>query len=127
VTTPNDSDQFVVDSSGWLEHITADTKAEIFAPYFNAQVLVPVIVLYEVRKILLLRHSKALADAFVSLALRHSVINIDEEIALHAADLGLQYQLPMGDALLYASALAREAQFITSDTHFSSLPGVTLI
>jgi toxin FitB len=129
VTAPNASDSVVVDSSGWLEYITADEKADQFAPYFEGErrILVPAIVLYEVRKILLLRSSQALADVFVSEALRREVIAVDEDIALAAAAISIGYMLPMADALLYATAQSRGALFITSDAHFSDLPGITLI
>jgi predicted nucleic acid-binding protein len=129
VTIPSDSDAVVIDSSGWLEYITADEKADKFAHYFEGdlQILVPAIVLYEVRKILLLRQSQVLADAFLSEALRREVIAVDEHIALAAATISIRYSLAMADALLYATAQARGAQFITSDAHFGNLPGVTLI
>lgn len=129
MTTPSDSEAIVIDSSGWLEYITADSKAELFAPYFegDAETLVPVIVLYEVRKILLLRQPRELADIFVSEALRRTIIPIDEDVALAAAAFSIQHQLPMGDAFLYAAAQSRKAQFITSDTHFKGLSGVTLL
>jgi predicted nucleic acid-binding protein len=91
------------------------------------QILVPAIVLYEVRKILLLRQSQMLADVFVSEALRRQVIAVDEDIVLAAATISIRYSLPMADALLHATAQSRNAQFITSDTHFGNLPGVTLI
>ena len=129
MTTPNDSDLIVIDSSGWLEYITGDEKAELFAPYFlgEAPILVPVIVLYEVRKILLLRNAETTADVFVSDVSRREVVPIDENVALKAAAISIDYQLAMADALLYATAQSRKAKFITSDAHFSNLPGVTLI
>lgn len=129
MTTPTASEAVVIDSSGWLEYVTADEKADQFAPYFEGemQILVPAIVLYEVRKILLLRQSQMLADVFVSEALRRQVIAVDEDIALAAATISIRYSLPMADALLYATAQSRNAQFITSDAHFGNLPGVTLI
>jgi predicted nucleic acid-binding protein len=129
VTTPSASEAVVIDSSGWLEYVTADTKADQFAPYFEGelQILVPAIVLYEVRKILLLRQSQMLADVFVSEALRRQIIAVDEDIVLAAATISIRYSLPMADALLYATARSRNAQFISSDAHFGNLPGVTLI
>jgi predicted nucleic acid-binding protein len=33
----------------------------------------------------------------------------------------------MADAIIYATAQAHQAELITSDAHFSRLPGVTLI
>jgi predicted nucleic acid-binding protein len=33
----------------------------------------------------------------------------------------------MADAIIYATAHAAQAELITSDAHFSGLPGVTMI
>jgi predicted nucleic acid-binding protein len=128
VTAPIGSEPIVVDSSGWLEYFTADTKADLFEPYFREPFLfVPVIVLYEVRRILLLRHTKVAADEFVSVALRHTVVPIDQQIALEAAALSIQHKLAMADALVYTTAGKVGAKLITSDSNFSELPGVTLL
>jgi len=128
VTAPTGSEPIVVDSSGWLEYFTADTKADLFEPYLREPFLfVPVIVLYEVRKILLLRHTKAAADEFVSVALRHTVVPIDQQIALQAAAISIQHRLAMADALVYTTAGKVGAKLITSDSNFSELPGVTLL
>ena len=129
MTTPIASNPVVIDSSGWLEFITLDTKADLFAPYFasTAELLMPAIVLYEVRKVLLARHSKTLADEFVSQALRLRFVGIDESIALNAAAFSLQSQLPMGDALIYECAQAHQAHLVTSDAHFANLSNVTIL
>ena len=123
-----DSEAVVVDSSGWLEYFTADTKADLFEAYLRAPLLfVPVIVLFEVRKILLLRHTKAVADSFVSEALRHTIVPVDQEIALSAAELSIQHKLAMADALVYTIANKLGAKLVTSDGGFRELPGVTLL
>lgn len=129
MTTPSASDPVLVDSSGWLEYITSDSKADLFAPYLEGQrpVLVPAIVLYEVRKILLQRQPKNIADLFVSEALRRTVVPVDQEIALVAAAVSIQHELPMADALIYATAENRRAELVTSDAHFKGLPQVTLL
>jgi predicted nucleic acid-binding protein len=129
VTTQSASDPVLVDSSGWLEYITSDSKADVFAPYLEGQrpILVPAIVLYEVRKLLLQRQPKTVADMFVSQALRHTVVPIDQEIALSAAVFSIQYELPMADALIYAVTEKFGAELITSDAHFKGLPQVTLL
>lgn len=128
MTAPIGSEPIVVDSSGWLEYFTADTKADLFEPYLREPFLfVPVIVLYEVRKILLLRHTKVAADQFVSVVLRHTIVPIDQQIALEAAALSIQHKLAMADALVYTTAGKVGAKLITSDSNFSELPGVTLL
>jgi len=95
------TDRILIDSSGWLEHITEDARADLYLPYFNGDkiLLVPTIVLYEVRKILLRKHSQTIADIFVSEALRQFVVPLDEQIALDAASVSLKHQLAMADAL----------------------------
>ncbi|MGB6599050.1 MAG: type II toxin-antitoxin system VapC family toxin [Candidatus Acidiferrum sp.] len=129
MTAPSVSDPVLVDSSGWLEYITSDSKADLFAPYLEGQqpILIPAIVLYEVRKILLQRQPKTVADLFVSEALRHTIVPADQDIALAAAVISIQQQLPMADAFIYAVAEKFGAELVTSDAHFKGLPGVTLL
>jgi predicted nucleic acid-binding protein len=129
VTIPTASESIVIDSSGWLEYITADTKADNFAPFFGDQsrIVVPVLVLYEVRRVLLQRYTKTLADNFVSDALLLRLVPVDEKIALSAAMLGIEYQLSVADAIIYATCQREKASLVTSDSHFKELPGVTLL
>jgi toxin FitB len=129
VTTPNVLDPVVVDSSGWLEYITSDSKADLFAPYLEGErpVLVPAIVLYEVRKILLQRQPNTVADLFVSEALRRTVVPVDQEISFSAAVISIQHELPMAEALIYATAERNAAELVTSDAHFKGLARVTLL
>lgn len=128
-TTQNGSEYVILDSSGWLEYLTTDTKAALFASYFEGHrpILVPAIVLYEVRKVLLLRQTKDISDIFLSEALRRGIIPIDQEIVLSAAAVSIKYRLAMADALLYATSVREKAEFVTSDPHFKDLPGVTLL
>jgi predicted nucleic acid-binding protein len=123
------SEIVLVDSSGWLEYITGDEKADAFGDILqrDIQVLVPTIVLYEVLKILLLRAGRSEADIFLSEALRRKVVDLTDTIALAAASLSIDYKLPMADAIIYATALARQAELVTSDAHFTGLPGVTIL
>jgi toxin FitB len=123
------SEPVLVDSSGWLEYITGDEKADVFGAVLQSdvQVLVPTIVLYEVLKILLLRAGKSDADIFLSEALRRKVVDLTDTIALAAASYSIEYKLPMADAIIYATARSQRAQLVTSDTHFAGLPGVTVL
>ncbi len=123
------SELVLVDSSGWLEYITGDEKADAFGEVLqrDVQVLVPTIVLYEVLKILLLRAGKSEADVFLSEALRREVVDLTETIALAAASMSIDYKLPMADAIIYATAKAHRAELITSDAHFTGLPGVVVL
>jgi predicted nucleic acid-binding protein len=126
---PNASESVLVDSSGWLEYITADTKAQFFAPFIESEsvIVVPTIMLYEVRKILLLRRGKTDADIFLSQVLRKKVVDLDERVAIAAAALSVSHQLPMADAIIYATSQIYSANLVTTDAHFSGLPGVTIL
>ena len=122
------SEFVLVDSSGWLEYITGDEKADVFGEVFlrGVQVLVPTIVLYEVFKILLLRANRTDANIFLSEALRRKVVDLTDTIALAAASYSVDHKLPMADAIIYATARGYQAELITSDAHFAGLPGVTI-
>lgn len=128
MTATTASDAVVVDSSGWLEYLTNDSKADAFAPYLegNLVVLVPTIIIYEVRKILSLRLNKSLADIFYSQVLRRMIVSFDEVLALKSANVSIEHRLSMADSIIYATALHFGAQLVTSDTHFANIPGVTL-
>jgi predicted nucleic acid-binding protein len=123
------SEIVLLHSSGWLEYITGEEKADAFGDILQReiQVLVPTIVLYEVLKILLLRAGRSEADAFLSEALRRKVVDLTDTIALAAASLSIDYKLPMADAIIYATARAHQAELVTSDAHFTGLPGVTIL
>jgi predicted nucleic acid-binding protein len=129
VTETTASECVVLDSSIWLEYLTDDAKADSFAPYLEGSltVLIPTIVLYEVRKVLLTREGKTSADAFYSEALRRTIVSFDEVLALKAAEFSVIHKLSMADAIIYATAMHHGAQLITSDSHFANVPGVTLL
>ncbi|HLZ11640.1 MAG TPA: type II toxin-antitoxin system VapC family toxin [Candidatus Acidoferrum sp.] len=130
MTVTTASERVLVDSSGWLEYLTADTKKPLFEPYLvdgKKTLIVPTIVLYEVRKKLLVEQQKTAADWFVSEALRHTVVPLDERIALDAANTSIQFRVALADAIIYTTAVAENAQLVTGDAHFANLPNVTIL
>ncbi len=129
MTATTATNLIVVDSSGWLEFITDDVKADAFAPYIEPEdrVLVPAIVVYEVSKRLLKEYGDHGADLFLSFAFRRRIVGLDEYLALGSAEISLRRRLSMPDAIIYATAQNEQAQLITGDAAFQGLPGVTLI
>jgi len=131
VTTPNASKRYIVDSSGWVEYLGDGPKAEAFARFFQREeaLFLPTIIVYEVFKKLLRERGASLAEEFFSQArqLADSTIVLDTDLAVQAARLSSDTGLPMADAIIYATAHALRAELITSDAHFSGLPGVSLI
>jgi predicted nucleic acid-binding protein len=119
----------VVDSSGWLEFFADGPLAESYAAHLAdlAQVLTPVIVLYEVYR--WLKRERGDEEAIIAAAqiAKTQVVPVTVTLALTAADLGLEHGLPMADSLVYATAVSMGAELITSDGDFASLPGVTYL
>lgn len=128
MTATTGSELILVDSSGWLEYLTADSKAARFAPYIeqSAPLLIPTIVLHEVFKMLSRERSKTEADRFVSYAWRQYLVPLNEDLAITAARTSLDFRLAMADAIIYATAQAFQAHLVTGDLAFKGLPGVTI-
>lgn len=130
MTAKTVSERVLVDSSGWLEYLTADTKRALFEPYLldkKKTLIVPTIVMYEVRKVLLVQQQKNAADWFTSEAMRHTVVPLDETIASSAATNSVQMKIPMADAIIYTTALVENAQIVTSDRHFNNIPNALVL
>jgi predicted nucleic acid-binding protein len=128
VTTRSASETYLVDSSGWLEYLTEDSKAAAFGHYLegDASVIVPSLVLYEVYRQLAKQRGRTIADRFVSQALHRRVVPLDETIALAAANASLDHRLTPTDAIVYATARVCQAQLVTANTHFRGLPGIII-
>lgn len=131
MTTPNASDRFVVDSTGWVEFLGNGPKSDAFANYLEKpeNVFLPSIVVYEVYKKILREKGQTLAERFLSHALsfHERQVPLDTALSAFAAKTSLETNLAMADAIIYASARTYQAQLITSDAHFTGLPGVTIL
>jgi predicted nucleic acid-binding protein len=131
VITLSGSDRYVVDSSGWVEYLGSGPKADSFAKYLEnpENLLLPSVVVYEVYKKMLREGTHEQAERFLSTAFgfQEREIVLDVSLAASAAKRSLNANLPMADAIIYATARAHQAQLITSDAHFAGLPGVTLL
>ena len=128
MSTRSASDLYLVDSTGWLEYLTEDSKAAAFGHYLEGEssVIVPSLVLFEVYRHLAKHRGRALADRFASQALLRRVVPLDESVALAAANLGLDHRLSASDAIIYATARVCHAQLVSANTHFRGLPGVII-
>lgn len=119
----------LVDSSGWLEFFGDGSLADKYAAYLSEtdQVVTPTIVLYEVYR--WIKRQRTEEDALVAAAQMQKtrIEPLTETVALTAADLGLEHGLAMADAIVYATALLRSTELVTSDRDFADLPGVTYI
>jgi predicted nucleic acid-binding protein len=116
----------VVDSSAWLEYFAGGPNAAFFAPAIEGteQLLVPSVCIYEVMKRYLVHGDKMGGLERVSAMHRGKVVELDEGIALQAAEFSVQFGLAMADSILYAVARRHSAEFWTQDKDFKDLPGV---
>ena len=119
----------LIDSSGWVEAAGQGPRAARFEKLIaeNEPVILPTVVLYEVYKKLVRTAGQEIALRFVSHALRQEIVPLDEHLAIAAADLSLEHNLPMADAMIYATAVSREAELFTCDAHFQRLPFATVL
>jgi toxin FitB len=129
VTTPTDSELFLVDSSGWVEYLGNGPKADAFGAVLSREncIVVPTVVIYEVHKKLQKLGKESAASQFLSHAYRARIAPLDVDLAVAAAQVALQTRLAMADAMIYATAVLYRAQLVTQDGHFRGLAGVTLI
>jgi predicted nucleic acid-binding protein len=116
----------LLDSSAWLECLDAGPNTVHFSPILLKlpTLLIPSIVITEVRKVALKQRSLEKADEVTQAMRSGIVVAIDEEIAISAADLFIKHKLPLADSLIYAVALAHKATLWTQDQHFEGLPQV---
>lgn len=112
----------VVDSSGWLEYLADTGRANLFAPAIEdaANLVVPVISLYEVFKKVFRERGENDALQVASLMQGGRLVDLDSALALDAA----RHPLPLADSIIYAVALRHGATLWTQDEHFKGLPNV---
>ncbi len=116
----------VVDSSAWLEYFADGPNAGEFATAIENtdELLVPTIVIYEVFKQLRRQVDEATALRAVGQLGRGQVVDVDEDLAVRAADLSLELSLPMADSLILAAARNHNAILWTQDADFKGLDRV---
>lgn len=119
----------VIDSSGWLEYFTNGSNASIFAPIIEntENVLVPTISLFEVFKRVLIEKNRNDALEAVAIMKDGRVIDLDDSLALVAAELSYELKLPLADSIILATARANNATLWTQDAHFKGMDGIKYI
>ena len=115
----------VIDSSGWIEFFLDGPKSGIYARYLQhpEKIFTPAIVVYEVYKKIKRERGEPLAKLCVAQIEKTQVVPITEAIALLAADLSLEFSLPMADSLVLATARMQQSELMTSDPDFQNIPG----
>lgn len=119
----------VVDTSGWLEYFTDGENAAFFAPAIEdtAQLVVPVICIYEVFKKVLQNQGQAMAEIHTADLVKGKVVELNTSLAMSAAMLSAELKLPMADSMILAITREQNATLWTQDEHFRGLPGVQYV
>ncbi len=116
----------VVDSSAWLEYFADGPNA----PYFTKAILktnelvVPTIVVHEVFKKVLRERGEDEALRIAAVLQQGQVADLDVRVALDAARLGAELELPLADAAILATTRAYDAVLWTQDADFEGMEGV---
>ena len=116
----------LVDSCGWLEYFADDSNADFYAPAIEdtENLVVPSLCLTEVFKKLLKERDESIAWLAISAMRKGNIVDLDADIALEAAKIGLIYKLPIADSIIYATAKKRNALIWTQDKHFAEFSDV---
>jgi predicted nucleic acid-binding protein len=119
----------LVDTSAWIEWLVASPTGDKLAPHLPEQAdwLVPTMVQFELAKWLTREVGEDKADQVIAFTQVCTVIPLDTDIALAAAEACSAHNLATADAIVFATARAQGAALLTCDAHFDGLPGVTLI
>lgn len=119
----------LVDTSAWIEWLLkSSTGAKVAAALpSDADWLVPTVVQLELAKWLHRERGEDAAHQAIAFSVTCVVAPLDTAIAVAAADISRQHKLPLADSIVYATALAHDADVLTCDAHFEALPRVTYI
>ncbi len=119
----------VVDSSAWLEFFAGGPNAGRFSTAITAtaNLLVPTLSIYEVFKRVLQQRGDNDALQAVAIMEQGRVIDLDRSIALAAARISADHNLPMADSIMLATARRFSATLWTQDADFEGLESVRYI
>jgi toxin FitB len=101
----------VVDSSAWLEYFADGPNADDFAGAIQdaASLVVPSITLFEVFKRVRMQRDSEVALRAVSQMRRGTVVDLDADLAIAAADLSADLGMALADSVILATARAHDA------------------
>jgi len=116
----------IVDTSAWLEYFTNGANAKHFAGAIEdtGKLAVPVICLYEVFKKILMENGESAALQAVGLMNQGLIIPLEAPLALSAAQISIEFKLPMADSIILACARSVNGTVWTQDADFKDLPDV---
>lgn len=116
----------IVDSSCWLEYFAGSKVGDSVSTAIEdlESVIVPSITLYEVFKKLLIEKDEDSALVAVAHMKQGTVIELDSDLSIYSAKIGMDYKLPMADSIIYATAKKYRCILWTQDKHFKELENI---
>ena len=116
----------LVDSSGWIEYLSGGGNASFFRKPIEGDdpLLVPTLSLFEVYRHMLRHVGREEALNVVAAMRGGTVVDLDDRLALEAAELSVEARLSLADSILLATARSHRADFWTQDSDFEGLEGV---
>jgi predicted nucleic acid-binding protein len=116
----------LVDSCGWLEYFADGPHADFYAPALEdpGSLLVPTICLLEVFKRILRQRGEDAALQAAAAMHQGLLVPLDAPLALRAARISNDLQLPLADSVIWATAQTYSGIIWTQDSHFKGLEGV---
>ena len=116
----------IIDSSGWLEYFSDGPNAKYYLTPLKdtSSLIVPAITIYEVFKVVLRATDENEALQAVAAMQKGKVVELTANIALIAAKLSLQHNLPMADSIILATAQKYRCVIWTQDSDFQNLENV---
>ena len=116
----------IVDSSGWLEYFSGGPNAENFLPPLQepSSLIVPTITIYEVFKVVLRETGENEAIQAIAAMQKGEVVELTFSLAMNAAKLSMQHNLPMEDSIILATAISHNCIIWTQDSDFENLQRV---
>lgn len=128
----NDSNNYVIDSTGWIEYFSNGKCAEKFSKYIEKTGEVvfytPSLVIFEVyKKINSVYGEDEAIKSIVHMQALTIVVDLDSALSIKAAEISLKERLSLADSIIYATAIQKDATIVTSDRHFSGKAHVIFI
>ncbi|MEN9469533.1 MAG: hypothetical protein RL630_1266 [Verrucomicrobiota bacterium] len=116
----------LVDSSAWLAYFADEPTADFFAEAIEDHelLIVPSVCIYEVFKVILRERGEDEAFTAVAAMEQGRVVDLDAELAMEAASIGLEEGLAFADSVIFTVAKKHNAAIWTQDSHFFGKTGV---
>lgn len=118
-----------VDSCGWIEYASDGHNASFYPSALKnvSELIVPAVCIYEVFKSVAAQGGWDAAPDVSDFMRQGRVVGLGAEIAVLAAELSRELNLPMAGAFILATARKHAALLWTQDKHFKGLDGVEYI